>query len=100
MAVILVVGASRGIGLETVKSALEAGHEVRAFARSAATIPLTRKLENLGAEAKPTALSLDKLTSSLDQTGAIDPLWRMLRIAYAATPTIEVRKVGRASAGV
>ena len=41
MALILVVGASRGIGLETVKAALAAGHEVRAFARSAPTIDVT-----------------------------------------------------------
>jgi uncharacterized protein YbjT (DUF2867 family) len=40
MATLLVIGASRGIGLETVKCALEAGHRVRAFARGAATIPL------------------------------------------------------------
>jgi putative NADH-flavin reductase len=37
---VLVIGASRGIGLETVKALLAAGHEVRAFARSAAAIPL------------------------------------------------------------
>jgi len=41
MASILVIGASRGIGLETVKAALAAGHDVRAFARSAPTIPIT-----------------------------------------------------------
>ena len=35
MAHILVIGASQGIGLETVKAALSAGHRVRAFARSA-----------------------------------------------------------------
>ncbi|WP_267360849.1 MULTISPECIES: SDR family NAD(P)-dependent oxidoreductase [unclassified Methylobacterium] len=35
MAHILVIGASQGIGLETVKAALCAGHRVRAFARSA-----------------------------------------------------------------
>src|SRR6185295_4101194 len=40
MATLLVIGASRGIGLETVKRALEAGHRVRAFARGAASIPL------------------------------------------------------------
>lgn len=38
MAHVLVIGASRGIGLETVKAALSAGHRVRAFARSA--VPL------------------------------------------------------------
>ncbi len=38
MATVLVVGASRGIGLETVKRALDAGHVVRAMARSARRI--------------------------------------------------------------
>jgi putative NADH-flavin reductase len=37
---ILVIGASRGIGLETVKTALRAGLSVRALARSAASIPI------------------------------------------------------------
>lgn len=41
MALILVVGASRGIGLETVKAALAAGHKVRAFARSAPSIDIS-----------------------------------------------------------
>ncbi len=40
MAHVLVIGASQGIGLETVKAALAAGHRVRAFARSAARISL------------------------------------------------------------
>jgi putative NADH-flavin reductase len=37
---VLIVGASRGIGLETVKVALRTGHSVRALARSAANIPI------------------------------------------------------------
>ncbi|XYD11904.1 NAD(P)-binding oxidoreductase (plasmid) [Methylobacterium sp. NMS12] len=41
MAHVLVLGASKGIGLETVKAALAAGHGVRAFARSAAGIDLS-----------------------------------------------------------
>jgi putative NADH-flavin reductase len=40
MAKLLVIGASRGIGLETVKAALRASHNVRALARSAASIPI------------------------------------------------------------
>jgi uncharacterized protein YbjT (DUF2867 family) len=40
MAKVLIIGASHGIGLETVKAALRAGHSVRALARSAAIIPL------------------------------------------------------------
>ena len=37
---ILIVGASRGIGLETVKTALASGYRVRAFARGASRINL------------------------------------------------------------
>jgi putative NADH-flavin reductase len=40
MAKVLIIGASHGIGLETVKAALRAGHNVRALARSAASIPI------------------------------------------------------------
>ena len=40
MTKVLVVGASRGIGLETVKCALNGGHKLRAFARSASSIPV------------------------------------------------------------
>src|SRR3954454_14491252 len=41
MAHVLVIGASKGIGLETTKAALAAGHRVRAFARSAASMGLS-----------------------------------------------------------
>lgn len=41
MAHVLVIGASQGIGLETVRAALAAGHRVRAFARSAHRIALS-----------------------------------------------------------
>lgn len=40
MATVLIIGASRGIGLEAVKCALSDGHSVRALARSAARIRL------------------------------------------------------------
>ena len=40
MAKVLVIGASGGIGLEVVKAALEAGHVVRAMARSAGSIDI------------------------------------------------------------
>lgn len=43
MAKVLVIGASRGIGLATVKRALDCGHAVRAMARSAVQIPLRHK---------------------------------------------------------
>jgi putative NADH-flavin reductase len=40
MATVLIVGATRGIGLQTVRRALHAGHHVRAMARSARRIPI------------------------------------------------------------
>jgi len=40
MAKVLIVGASHGIGLETTRAALRAGHSVRALARSAASMPI------------------------------------------------------------
>ena len=40
MAKVLIIGASRGIGLETVRAALLAGHRVHALARSAASMPI------------------------------------------------------------
>jgi len=40
VAKVLVIGASRGIGLETVRAALLAGHRVCALARSAASMPI------------------------------------------------------------
>jgi putative NADH-flavin reductase len=52
MSTVLIVGASRGIGLETVKIALKAGHSVRAMARSATAIRLDNaKLEKLDGDA-------------------------------------------------
>ena len=38
---VLIIGASKGIGLETTRQALRAGHQVRALARSAAGMPLS-----------------------------------------------------------
>ena len=55
MAHILVIGASKGIGLETVRRALEAGHSVRALARSANGIGLADpRLEEVRGDALKT----------------------------------------------
>jgi putative NADH-flavin reductase len=52
MATLLVIGASQGIGLETVKCALAAGHQVRAFARGAAGIAVDHsKLSKIAGDA-------------------------------------------------
>ena len=49
MARVVIIGASKGIGLETTRQALEAGHMVRAFARSAADISISDPKRSLGA---------------------------------------------------
>jgi putative NADH-flavin reductase len=52
VATVLIIGASRGIGLETVKAALGVGHSVRALARSARRIPIDHpKLEKMAGDA-------------------------------------------------
>ena len=62
MAELLVIGASRGIGLETMKAALRAGHSVRPLARSAASIPI----QDVGLEKVPgDALDSDTIRNSL-----------------------------------
>jgi hypothetical protein len=49
------------------------------------TIPLAQRLNNLGTQAKPAAKDLDRLTSSLDQTGAIEFLMALLYNGTSAT---------------
>jgi len=49
---VLIIGASKGIGLEATRQALQAGHYVRALARSAAGLSLSdRNLEKVGGDA-------------------------------------------------
>lgn len=52
MARVLIIGASKGIGLETTRQALEDGHQVRALARSAGSIGLSHpRLEKVTGDA-------------------------------------------------
>ena len=52
MAKVLIIGASHGIGLETVRAAILAGHDVHALARSAASIPIENSaLEKMSGDA-------------------------------------------------
>lgn len=63
MANILIIGGSKGIGLETVKQALASGHSVRAFARSADRIGVVHQsLE----KRKGSALKAADVASALD----------------------------------
>lgn len=48
----LIIGASKGIGLETTRQSLEAGYDVRALSRSAAAVSLSNpKLEKVNGDA-------------------------------------------------
>ena len=68
MARVLVIGASRGIGLETVKAALAAGHRVRALARSAASVPIEdARLEKISGN----ALDSDTIRDALQGVDAV-----------------------------
>jgi len=52
---VLIVGASKGIGLETTRQALDAGHDVRALARSATAIAISNpRLEKMRGDALKT----------------------------------------------
>lgn len=62
MARVLIMGASKGIGLETVRKAINSGHHVRAFARSAHTISLDHfELEKVRGD----ALNQDDVNAAL-----------------------------------
>lgn len=68
MAHVLVIGASQGIGLETVRAALAAGHRVRAFARSAHRIALSDpNLERFSGD----ALNGSDVAAALDGIDAV-----------------------------
>src|SRR5262245_41515230 len=52
MAVVVIIGASRGVGLETVRRALPEGHRLRAVARGAASIAIDHpQLEKVAVDA-------------------------------------------------
>ena len=52
---VLIIGASKGIGLETTRQALDAGHDVRALARSATAISVSNpSLEKMRGDALKT----------------------------------------------
>jgi ABC-type transporter Mla subunit MlaD len=54
-----------------------------------ATEPLARRLNRLGTQAKPAAATLDRLTASLDQTGAIEYLMSLLYFGVGATNSFD-----------
>jgi uncharacterized protein YbjT (DUF2867 family) len=73
MPVLLVIGASRGIGLETVKRALANGHRVRALARSAESIaadqPELQKIQGDALNAATVASAVDGVDAVVQTLG-------------------------------
>jgi putative NADH-flavin reductase len=74
MKTILIIGASRGIGLETVRRALDQGYRVRAFARSASQIPITHaeltKVNGDALKAEDVAAALKGADAVIETLGA------------------------------
>jgi putative NADH-flavin reductase len=92
MATVLIIGASRGIGLETVKCALEAGHIVRALARSARRIPVDHpKLTKVSADARDQAAvagaleGVDAVIQTLGVVAGRDMMLKPVRLFSDAT---------------
>ena len=74
MKTLLIIGASRGIGLETIRRALDQGYQVRAFARSASQIPLTHaqltKVNGDALKAEDVAAALEGANAIIQTLGA------------------------------
>lgn len=65
---VLIIGASKGVGLETTRQAIDAGYDVRALARSAATMSLVSpRLEKVSGD----ALDLADVRASLAGVDAV-----------------------------
>jgi len=87
MATVLIIGASKGIGLETVKCALKAGHRVRAMSRSVVRLPVryanleTVTGDALNATAVIQALAgVDVVIQTLGVTAGPDLLFKTVRL--------------------
>jgi putative NADH-flavin reductase len=92
MATVLIIGASKGIGLETVKCALKAGHRVRAMARSVVRIPVRdANLETVTGDAlDPDAVTralagVDVVIQTLGVTAGPEFLFKPVRLFSDAT---------------
>ncbi len=92
MAIVLIIGASRGIGLETLKRALKAGYEVRALARSAGNIPVSHPdLEKVTGDAldrgavKQALAGVDAVIQTLGVAAGPEMIFKPVRLFSAAT---------------
>jgi nucleoside-diphosphate-sugar epimerase len=92
---LLIIGASRGIGLESVKAALEAGHSLRALARSARRIPVGHpKLEKMAGDAlematvKRALTGIDAVVQSFGVSAGPEIILKPTRLFSKATQVL------------
>jgi putative NADH-flavin reductase len=95
VATVLIIGASRGIGLETVKATLKAGNSVRALARSARRIPVDHpKLEKITGDAldmatvKGAMTDVDAVIQSLGVSVGPEIIFEPTRLFSKATQVL------------
>jgi len=95
VATVLIIGASRGIGFETLKAALEAGHSVRALARSARRIIVSHpKLEKIAGDAlematvKRALTGIDAVIQSLGVSAGPEIIFEPTRLFSKATQVL------------
>jgi putative NADH-flavin reductase len=92
MATVLIIGASRGIGLETLRRALKAGYKVRALARSAGNIPVSHPdLEKVTGDAldrgavKQALAGVDAVIQTLGVAAGPEMIFKPVRLFSEAT---------------
>lgn len=101
---ILIIGASKGIGLQSVRRALDAGHAVRALARSADRLGLAHeRLEPVAADARDAGAvrsALDGVDAVIHAVGIGPSLGRMMRPTDLFSATTRVLVGAMQDAGV
>ena len=95
VATVLIIGASRGIGFETLKAALETGHSVRALARSARRILVSHpKLKKIVGDAlematvKRALTGIDAVIQSLGVSAGPEIIFEPTRLFSKATQVL------------
>jgi putative NADH-flavin reductase len=89
---VLIIGASRGIGLETLKRAIKSGYKVRALARSAGNIPVSHpNLEKVTGDAldrgevKKALAGVDAVIQTLGIAASPEMIFKAVRLFSKAT---------------
>ena len=92
MSTVLIIGASRGIGLQTLRRAVKSGYKVRALARSAGNIPVSHpNLEKVTGDAldrgdvKKALASVDAVIQTLGIAASPEMIFKPVRLFSKAT---------------